>query len=306
MNKKAWMWLAVILGVFAVILLVRVHSQGIPTAALSPPPIHTPYPIPTTSSAEVPVLPAVVEMEACRLDKVATIYEVESAERQRIEVGGHGIQHVDYYPDRGVKAVSYIVPAIAPPEVPAIWWGFGSIWEGQLPECQDFDWEADATGYASARLDSGHSGVVVDLRSGTPEVVANVADLSQDEVDTLLAVHRQGQQGVLGESTVAKAAAVTVGCPPAEDHTYSNPADVTVSGPAIVHPWWNNGFPSFGQAQVRVMLNSGESATFLQMMGKTYVYQDTEPCRASLATEFENANFPIKTISMLESKSLVR
>lgn len=124
---------------------------------------------------------------SCPGDKVSTINEVNAAGPQRIEVGGGGIQHVDYYPDRGVPAVSYIVP----PSEPGIWFGFGSIWEWQ---CTGFDFVADATRYAQGRMNNGHSGLVVDLRSGTPQLVANVAKLTEQQIRSLMALHNAGQQ----------------------------------------------------------------------------------------------------------------
>lgn len=306
--------LTLVVGIVAVVLLiglsVRVWQDVFQAPAATSARAAVAPVLPSISVRKAPTPMAVAEAVTCRLDKIATIYEEAVTEPQRIEIAGHGVQHVDYYPNRGVKAVSYIVAAITPPEVPAIWWGFGSIWEGQLPECQDFDWEADAIGYASARLDSGHSGIVVDLRSGTPGVIANVANLSEEEVAALLAAHHQGQQGELPTTAAIEPALTTVGaqpgCPPAEDRTYATPTDVTVAGPAIVHPWWNNGIPTFGQAQVRVLLRAGESATFLQAMGKTYTYQDSDACRANLDNEFTNANFPIMTVGELESEGLVR
>jgi len=301
---------ALILAIVACILGAIFARNFFPTTAASPPPpIHTPYPTSAPATSKDVVSPIVVERTECLLDKVATIYEVESAERQRIEVGGHGIQHVDYYPDKGIKSISYIVPAITPPETPEIWWGFGSIWEGQLPECSSYNWVADTTKYAGDRLDSGHSGIVIDLRVDDPQkqVVANVAGLSETEVEALLAVHRQGMAGNLAVSEESIPAAVAVtGCPQAVAQTYATPADVSVTGPAIVHPWWNNGLPSFDQAQVRVLLRAGESATFLQMMGKTYIYADSAACKANLDDEFASADFPVKSIGELQSESLVR
>lgn len=126
---------------------------------------------------------------SCVLDKIATWSEASSSNPYRIEVGGHGVQQVDFYP-RGVKAISYIVGAIAPSDTPAIWHGFGSAWEGQLPACANFDFVADATNYARARTDSGHSGLVIDLRGGNFTVVANVSNMTQDEINSLLALHK--------------------------------------------------------------------------------------------------------------------
>lgn len=126
---------------------------------------------------------------SCELDKIGTWSEISSTSPYRIEVGGHGIQAMDFYPTKDVKSISYIVPAIAPSETPAIWFGYGSNWEGQLSECGNFDFVADATNYAQARLDSGHSGLVIDLRGGQFKVVANVANMSQEDVNALLALH---------------------------------------------------------------------------------------------------------------------
>ncbi|MBI2031739.1 MAG: hypothetical protein HYT08_03950 [Candidatus Levybacteria bacterium] len=117
----------------------------------------------------------------------------------RIEMGGHGGQHFDFYPQVGVKAVSFIVDPIANPDgVPSIAFGYGSLWEWNPPGCT-YDYVADATAYARARLDSDHSGLVVDLRTSPPKVVANVVNMSQDAIAALLAqdyaaMQRDGQQ----------------------------------------------------------------------------------------------------------------
>ena len=134
-------------------------------------------------------VPAPAQPTSCELDKIGTWSEISSTSPYRIEVGGHGVQHMDFYPAKDVKSVSYIVATIAPIETPAIWFGYGSDWEGQLSECGNFDFVADATNYAKARLDSGHSGLVVDLRGGEFKVVANVANMSQKDIDALLAQH---------------------------------------------------------------------------------------------------------------------
>lgn len=142
-------------------------------------------PTATTAPTEAPAQ----QPTSCELDKIGTWSEISSAGPQRIEVGGHGVQQLDFYPLKGVKSISYIVPAIAPNEIPAIYYGYGSIWEGQLPACANFDFVADATNYAQPRLDSGHSGLVIDLRGGQFKVVANTANMSQKDIDALLAQH---------------------------------------------------------------------------------------------------------------------
>lgn len=131
------------------------------------------------------------EENQCRLDKVGTFAEVGNAGPQRIEVGGGGGQHADLYPARGVESVSYIVP----PTEPFIYVGFGSIWEGNGPSCQSFDWVKDATNYAEGRINNGHSGLVVDLRNSKVQIVANVGGLSDEEITALLAQHAAAVEG---------------------------------------------------------------------------------------------------------------
>jgi hypothetical protein len=97
------------------------------------------------------------------------------------------------------------------------------------------------------------------------------------------------------------------GCPPANNQTITTPTDVPVNGPAIVHPWWNNGRPSFGQRQVRVELQSGESGTVIQMMGLVYQYANTPACRANLDAEFANASeLPVRSLGQLQAEGLIR
>ena len=81
------------------------------------------------------------------------------------------------------------------------------------------------------------------------------------------------------------------GCPPATSQTYSSPTTFTVSGPAIVQPWWNNGVPSWGQAQVRLELQAGQTVTLNQAMGVSYTYENTSACVASLDQQFGNSSF---------------
>ncbi len=146
---------------------------------------------PTASPTEAPQ--ATPTGQQCRLEKDGTWSEGNNS--HRIEVAGHGVRHNDFYPMVGVKSVSYIVGEILPSEISPIWWGYGSQWSGDSPECADFDWFADASAYASARVDSGHSGLVVDLRYGEMTVVYNALNLDQNAIDALLAVHMASMQG---------------------------------------------------------------------------------------------------------------
>lgn len=267
-------------------------------------------------------------LPTCKGDKVATFAEVGGAGPQRQEIGGGGGQHADFYPDRGILAISYIVPA----QKPFRWTGFGSIWEWNGPECAGYDYVTDASNYAKGRLDNGHSGLVIDLRGGAPKLVANVGNMSEQAIKDLVAIHNRSQQPaitlasfVVGGTTGTPGAlpapgatpipaapapaappAATV-CAPAKDTPYTVPTDVTVKGPAIVLPWWNNGKPSFGQEQVKVLLRSGESVSFTQMMGKAWQYQDNAACAGNLDKEFAGTTgLTPKTAQELRGEGLVR
>lgn len=161
-------------------------------------------------------------------DKVATFPEGNN--QHRIEVGGHGVQHVDFYPAPPIKAVSYIVQGIPNPDgIPAIWWGFGSIWEWNPPGCS-YNFEKDATDYARARLDSGHSGLVIDLRGDKPRVVSKPDNMSQADVDRYLGYLKQGP-GSNSTSSSSQQAAPAVVAP-----VYAPPAQPVVKPAAPAAP----------------------------------------------------------------------
>lgn len=148
----------------------------------------TPIPVQPTPVAVNPTAIPTGSNNVCQPgDKVGTFPEGNNP--HRIEVRGHGIQHLDFYPTVGVKSISFLVePGIADPEgVPHLAWGYGSIWEWNPPGC-DYDLLADETAYAQARLDSGHSGLVVQW--GTWEIKANVSGMSQADAEALVNQHR--------------------------------------------------------------------------------------------------------------------
>ena len=107
----------------------------------------------------------------------------------RLEIGGNQIQHRDFYP-RTWQSVSYLVPLLVEPgQVQAIWYGFGSPWQANPAGCHPVWLEvgddgvtrmnmrmviADTSRYAWDRVDSGHSGLVV-----------NLTDLTIDQVKEL-------------------------------------------------------------------------------------------------------------------------
>lgn len=115
----------------------------------------------------------------------------------RIEVGGGNVQHIDFYPIGGedrVPTISYIVPPLQRGGVAMKWFGYGQMWQSPGgPECANFDFVKDAIEYATGnstgqpgRIQQGHSGLVIDLRGGTPRLVANVNNWSEAQIRDLL------------------------------------------------------------------------------------------------------------------------
>lgn len=247
-----------------------------------------------------------MDSSAPHMDKIGTFAEIDGAGSQRIEAGGGGWQHVDFYPARGTKSVSYILP----PMEPMVWHGFGSIWQC-VGNCTA-DWmKADAIGYAggnampnntanhdNGRLDQGHSGLVYIWNNGTWELVANVANLSQSQIDELMSMHKPGMTtpsstntNTMANPTPGTSTTGTVpGCPAAASKDYSTATNVTVAGPAIVQPWWS-------KTQYRALVQPGQTVTFNGMKGKVYSYENNAPCVANLPSEFENSSFPVITIT---------
>lgn len=291
-------------------------APAAPTATSTVQPTTAPAPTTTAPTAVPTSRPAVSTMAPpggvsgpCRGDKVATFAEVSVAGPQRQEIGGGGTQHVDYYPDRGVKAVSYIVG----PQKPYIWSGFGSIWEWNGQECASYDYVADATQYAKGRLNNGHSGLVIDLRSATPRLVANVANLSQEQIENLLARHRQSQsnsvnapqgsgqtapapqQGTGGGGTSCQQG-VREDHPPVVNQTWSPPGDFRVVN------FWTN-MPGKPQAERKLLLRPGENPALL---GGGSSFSWPSQCERQARDEFAKTAHSEVTIDQLKADGLVR
>lgn len=198
-------------------------------------------------------------------DKVGTWSEVSGAGPQRIEVGGHGLQHLDFYTQPGVKAVSFVVPPIANPNgVPNLAYGFGSMWEWNPPGCV-YDIVKDTTAYAKARLDSGHSGLVVEW--GTWKVLANVANMSQSDIDALLATDKAAMKSSASTSSGTCKGAEPVHHDPTKDAAWE-------VGPTnsfrVVNVWSNQRDPNLEDH--KILLKPGESASFLGGGGDVTVF----------------------------------
>lgn len=125
---------------------------------------------------------------SCRADKISTANEIEDAGRQRMEIGGTGLQHAAVYRTPGEMEVSYVVPPLAWGEGPAIWKGFGSIWQWGENCGTPQDVIDDALNYAKRRIasDMGHSGCVVNLIDG---MVYSVGTMSLNECDQYVTDH---------------------------------------------------------------------------------------------------------------------
>lgn len=239
-------------------------------------------------------------------DKVGTWSEIQGAGPQRIEVGGHGTQHLDFYPAKGVKAVSYIVSTIANPEgVPDIAHGFGSIWEWNPPNCA-FDHVADAKQYARARLDSGHSGIVVDMRTNPPSVVANVADISQDAINSLLAQHSAAMErgGQPFQLTVTQASAPSVSC---DDGVREDRQPVVGQAWIPNGNWrtinfWSNQ-PGVDQAEHKLLLEPGDNVGLLGG-GASFSWPTT--CEQAARDAFDKNGLEPVTLDELRQQGLVR
>lgn len=132
---------------------------------------------------------------SCPLDKIGAYEEqVGPPNPYIIEFAGSRPQIFDYYPLPGMGgAVTYLIPAL---ETSLFKEGFGSLWElqGDAAPCGEYPWEWDSLQYAKARLDSGHSGVVIDLRGSDENprgfaILANLLSLNAEGLHNLLGAH---------------------------------------------------------------------------------------------------------------------
>lgn len=96
-----------------------------------------------------------------------------------------------------------------------------------------------------------------------------------------------------------------VGCPAAQEFTFEKPTNLVVRGPGIGQWWWSNGKPSFGQTQVKVLVNLDESVAILDFMGKLWLYAKTQACQDIMPQEISNApQMPRVHVSQLVAEGL--
>jgi hypothetical protein len=109
---------------------------------------------------------------------------------------------------------------------------------------------------------------------------------------------------VLGLVPVTSNAGVP-GCPPAEERTWTEPSSFRMKGPAVLHLWWNNSVPPWGQEQVRVKLRSGR-VSFFDAMGQTWKYVNNRACLANLNDEFDNSDLRVVRVGRLVNLGLAK
>lgn len=100
---------------------------------------------------------------------------------------------------------------------------------------------------------------------------------------------------VANQAPAAVATAVPAACPPAQQKTIgwdgANPANVTISGPAIA----NLGFPRVGPAQYRVYVPTGQTVKFTEVGGAYFQFAST--CSdTGLQNQWKDGSLPAWTV----------
>lgn len=141
--------------------------------------------------------PAVTE--GVEIDKLNT-YDQSPAGLWTAEVGGEREQMDEMYNTIGQPTVIHLVPALEPNEAAARWQQYGSRWEvTEYGENTEFDLFRNAVRYVLDRHNRGEnvSGLIIDFRSGQPVLVANLFNLSDRQVTSLLNTQAQTMAGEL-------------------------------------------------------------------------------------------------------------
>lgn len=133
-----------------------------PTEGSTPEPSLTEVPTRTPPDSTPTEAPAQEPVFDCNIDSIVLGYESEGGGAHRLEIGGGGTQIVSIHPAPGVSPVTLIVP----PREPFIINGYGRMWEGNGPGCDEFDWIT----FARDNMNAGHSGILVDMRTTPYEV----------------------------------------------------------------------------------------------------------------------------------------
>jgi hypothetical protein len=289
-NK--WIWAAV--GCMSILLLcaaLTIGAYGVgqlvvnfldkdELAAQAPvptPEMAAPTPVPAQPTAiPTPVLqpiPGERDPNAC-INKLYTYPANTEGILYDFEVQSGVVQMNDFYTP-GNPTIIVLERSILPQERSAYALGWGSAW-GLFSDrvgCEDFDMVTDAIRYAEARLDQGHAGLVIDMRDGTPTVVAMLEGMSQEYTEILWQMYRAARRdGSLPDLSLA--AAMTFLTPPPEAmsaaagcHAERLPdfGPNQLIGPydhwVNLQPWWGDATksPDTDYGQVNYLLPPGET-----------------------------------------------
>lgn len=177
--------------------------------------------------------------------------EIAGAGVQRRELSTGGLMHVDHYNSPQLPSVSILVRA----GEAAVVAGFGSQFEFPFDRCGGYDFVADATEYARARRDWGHSGVVFatlwDALNGAPPVV-NLWGLTREQIDQLRPrLWNENPQNTAAVRAITGAQVdpreAACGAAQVTPHPPVHGEPWVVSGPAVVSFWSN--WPDMQTAQ---------------------------------------------------------
>lgn len=318
-SATAWaVALALLLGIFLSLSIAGVFSGGdddnggtqVQVAAATPAPADTATARPPVAPAPTPSFPRAGGSQpsasgVCRLQVIGPWSEINGAAPYRIEVGGGDVQHMDFYPIKNQKSVSYIVPPLSRGGVAAKWFGYGQMFQGNGSDCASFDYVNDATDYAQGsssgqpgRTQQGHSGIVVDLRGGSFKVVANVQNLPQGEVDSLLALHKSAMNNGSPTSTQPSAS-----CADGirEDRQPVNETWNPQGQWRVVNFWSNQ--PGVDQKERKLLLSPSDD---VGLLGGGASWSWGSACEKQARDAFAKNGHPAVTLDQLRAEGLVR
>lgn len=107
------------------------------------------------------------------------------------------IKHTEVYLGVGLPTISVVT---TPDENARTVWAYGSQWYGEKEDCKLFDIVKDADDYARIRAKKGHSGVVVNLKTGKVQLIVSDPDnriykVAREDVPALLATFQNAKDG---------------------------------------------------------------------------------------------------------------
>lgn len=274
-----------------------------PTATPAPAAQATATPVPAPVSTPQPVVGVV-----CRADKIGTWSEVQAGGPQRIEITiKDGRDHLDYYRDRGVPAVSVIVQD---GEV-AVLQGFGSIWYFPSRDCLAFDNVKDARDYGESRMASwNHSGIVYGSLKDYLEDKPPVVNLRNADTRSVRPTVLQGAPAPPTtaasppQPAQASAAPAVVACPDGvreADHPPVVNQTWTPNGEWRVVNFWTN-MPGKDQKERKLLLSPDQNP---KLLGGGSSWSWPTSCEQVARANYDGNQLPRVTLAELQAESLV-